>query len=123
MESSNKYAIGWVQKDTDGYIYRYIQHYLTNEVDINELLSLKTERDIYEKIGKRFKNTDHCNYLDFISDTFFNEKKTEIHYILEHDDHDKYKVRLYMIQKNNKKPILLSYLNDDENDDNDENDN
>ena len=103
---AQKYAVGWVQKDKCGDTYRYVSYYLTNEVDINELMNLESDNDVQKKIGDRFKN-QFCDWEDFI--TKF-ENGTEIHYILEHENGNRWKMNLTMVQKNNLKPIRLSYL-------------
>ena len=107
------FAVGWVQKDKDGY-WRYMSYYLTEIVDVYELLDLESEHEVERNISSRFKNTDNCDYSEFISLEFFEKHALESVYILEHENGNRWKMNLTMLRKGSKRQVQLKYREDDE---------
>jgi hypothetical protein len=107
------YAVGLIDKDKDGY-WKYVQFYLTDSVDIDELLELQSEQDVIDKIGNRFKPLQTCEYHEFTSPDFFEKHTLDTVYILEHTNGNRWSMNIRMMNKKSKRVIQLKYTEYDE---------
>lgn len=88
-----KYAVGWVQKDRCGDSYKYVQYYLTNEVDVDILTSFDWDPNIKSLFDG--KSTKTCDVDEFIKNKF----GTTRDFLLEHENGRRDRVFLTIFEK------------------------